>query len=276
MSWAAIKTEICWSHNFSSFTCLSLPSFTSATAPFDPSNLTHQETTSILLPRYLGAKESSGPRRSPQSCPDLPQQKTKWLRYHSPLLSRLPSTCQYFHFSTISLCYVMFRFAEVLFQVLDKRESSATWPFSAVPPLRRALIHFHCCCPDWYIIRIIYIIYFIYICIFIYLYIYIFIYLCIYVFIYLFIYLYLSHLLRAYTISRFEYKVPHALMDHIESYLRNHDLPAPDAEHSRKPRADTESCLAIGFTTSTSWKVFPTQHCSFPNSHLYQKSQVVP
>ena len=98
----------------------------------------------------------------------------------------------------------------------------------------------------------IYIFIYLYIYIFIYLYIYIFMYLCIYVFIYLFIYLYLSHLLRAYTISRFEYKVPHALMDHIESYLRNHDLPAPDAEHSRKPRADTESCLAIGFTTSTS------------------------
>ena len=175
--WGAMKTEICGSHSFFPFTYLSLPSFTSATAPSDPSNLTYQETTSILLPRYLGAKESWGPRRSPQSCPDLPQQKTKWLRYHSPLLSRLPSTCQYFHFSTISLCYVMFRFAEVLFQVLDKRESSATWPFSAVPPLRRALIHFHCCCPDWYIIYIIYIIYK-----FIYLYIFIFMYLCIYIY----------------------------------------------------------------------------------------------
>ena len=127
-----MKTEVCGFHNFSPFTYLSLPSFTSATAPSDPSNLTDQETTSFLLPCYLGAKESSEPRRSPQSCPDLPQQKTKWLRYHSPLLSHLPSTCQYFHFSTISLCYVMFRFAEVLFQVLDKRESSATWPFSAI------------------------------------------------------------------------------------------------------------------------------------------------
>ena len=68
--WGAMKTEICGSHNFSPFTYLSLPSFTSATAPSDPSNLTDQETTSFLLPRYLGAKESSEPRRSPQSCPE--------------------------------------------------------------------------------------------------------------------------------------------------------------------------------------------------------------
>ena len=97
---------------------------------------------------------------------------------------------------------------------------------------------------------------------------------CLYI--YIFIYLYSSHLLCAYTISRFGSKVLHTLKDHIESYLRNHDLPAPDAERSRKPKANAERCLAIVFTMSISWKVFPTQHCSFLNSYLYQKSQVVP
>ena len=78
-----------------------------------------------------------------------------------------------------------------------------------------------------YFIYISFIFHLYFIHIFIYLYIYIFIYLYIYIFIYLYIY----HPLCAYTISRFGFTVPHALMDHIESCLRNHVLPAPDAEH---------------------------------------------
>ena len=122
----------------------------------------------------------------------------------------------------VLLCFPLFCLSEwnlLLFQVLDKMESSATRP-----PLRRTLIHFRCCCPDWYAtntpsrhLSLIYLCICYHIYIFIYLYIYIF--------------MYLSHPLYAYTISRFGSKVPHALVDHTESYLRNHDPLAPNAEH---------------------------------------------
>ena len=45
---------------------------------------------------------------------------------------------------------------------------------------------------------------------------------------------------------------------------------------SRKTRADTWRCPTIVFTTSTSLQVLPTQYGSLLNSHLFQKSQVVP
>ena len=57
-----------------------------------------------------------------------------------------------------------------------------------------------------------------------------FIYLFIYILFIFYLYFYLT-LSVLYTTSRFGSTVPHALMDHIESYLRNHDIPAPDAEH---------------------------------------------
>ena len=94
-------------------------------------------------------------------------------------------------------------------------------------------------------------------------------------FIHIFIYLYIYHPLCAYTIYLdldlqfpMRWWITSSRVSEIMTFLllmRN---------TSRKPRAYTEKCLAIVFSTSTFLQV--SQYCSFLNSHLYQKSQVVP
>ena len=94
-------------------------------------------------------------------------------------------------------------------------------------------------------------------------------YICYHIYIYIYILIYLSHPLCAYTISRFEAKVPHALQDHTELNLRNHDLPAPDAEHFTENeggymKVPYDSIYNVDFLTGTSHPIrFSPQLTSF-------------
>ena len=173
------------------------------------------------------------PRNCPKTAPDALKSKVQGIKASRSLT---PCACWNFRPSGMMWCDVMWLALLILFNYL----------------LYYLFIFY------LYFIYILFIfyLYFIYILFIFYLY-YIYIIFILYLYYIYIVFIYLSHPLCAYTTSRLGSKVPHALMDHIESCLRNHDLPAPDAGHFTETEGGYSevSCdplFTVDFLTGTS------------------------